>query len=298
MTDTVLIGDSAYPPATYPTSFNGKPLSGWMVYIGGNTPHPWTDAEIEHLKSQPWCRYIVPVFTRSNPTASGVSATADADEAIAWSRAHGQTPGTKILWDGETAVASAYYTAVDQRLQSQAGLHEILYGSKATVVKNARPSGGYDEAAWTQTDYAPADEANQFGSWTAYDLGEFKVDELWDLRPTATPPAPASPEDDDMAPAVDGIATLSWSEGTRHIVQVACNLYSGSNQPVLNVVLLLEGGPVELAGGGSGNPPWKPDYTAEGKVFRFPDNFKDKAYGIELSPSEGSKPARYAASVS
>lgn len=202
MTDTsVVIGDSAWPPASYPTSIDGKPVVGWCVYIGGNTPHPWTDAEIAHLKAQPWCRYIVPIFTRSNP--QGASAVADADAAIAWARAHGQPSGTKTMWDGETAVNSAYYTAVDQRLQAQAGLHEILYGSKSSVTQNARPSGGYDEASWTGAPYAPTDEADQFGSWAAYDLGMFKIDELWDLHPTPAPPTPPPPvpptiQEDDM----------------------------------------------------------------------------------------------------
>lgn len=187
----VVIGDSAWPPASYPTSIDGKPVVGWCVYIGGNTPHIWTDAEIANLKAQPWCRYIVPIFTRSNP--QGANATADADAAIAWARAHGQPSGTKTMWDGETAVDSPYYTGVDQRLQSQAGLHEILYGSKSSVTQNARPSGGYDEASWTGAPYDPVDEADQFGSWAAYDLGEFKTDELWDLHPTPVPPAPPAP---------------------------------------------------------------------------------------------------------
>lgn len=190
----VVIGDSAWPPAAYPTSIDGKPVVGWCVYIGGNTPHVWTDAEIAHLKAQPWCRYLVPIFTRSNP--QGADPVADADAAIAWARAHGQPSGTKTMWDGETAVDSAYYTAVDQRLQSQAGLHEILYGSKASVTQNARPSGGYDEASWTGVPYDPVDEADQFGSWASYDLGEFKTDELWDLRPVPAPDSSTVLEDD------------------------------------------------------------------------------------------------------
>lgn len=200
MTDTaVVIGDSAWPPASYPTSIDGKPVVGWCVYIGGNTPHVWTDQEIANLKAQPWCRYVVPIFTRSNP--QGASAATDAVAAVDWARAHGQPAGTKIMWDYETAVDSAYETAVDQTLQKSGGYHEILYGSKSSVTQNARPSGGYDEASWTGTPYAPADEADQFGSWAAYDLGEFKVDELWDLRPpTPTPPPPVPPTvlEDDM----------------------------------------------------------------------------------------------------
>lgn len=293
MTD-VLIGDSAYPPASYPTAFNGKPLSGWMVYIGGNAVHVWTEAEIAALKAEPWCRYIVPCFVRSNPSAA-TSAQADASAAIAWAKAHGQPSGTVTVWDGETAVDSAYFTAVDQYLQSQAGLHELLYGSKATVAENARPSGGYDEARWTGSDYAPDDAADQFASFAAYDLGDFAdVSSLWDLHPDPIPPATA-PEDD-MAQALDGYCTFSWSEGERHIVQVAFDPIGG-NQPELRVVLFLEpGGPLVLAGAGSSEPAWKPDHTPAGKVLRFPVTENARAYGLELQPVGA--PARYAASVS
>ena len=295
-----LIGDSAYPPSSYPTAFNGEPLEGWCVYIGGNAVHVWTASEIAALKAQPWCRYIVPIFVRSNPSAA-TSPQADASAAIAWARANGQPPGTVTMWDGETAVDPGYFTAVDQYLQSQAGLHELLYGSKATVVQNARPSGGYDEAAWTGSAYAPDDEADQFASFAAYDLGEFQPGPLWDLHPAApvvaaTPPAAS---EDDMAQAQDGYVTFSWSEGERHIVQVAFDPING-NQPALRVVLFLEpGGPLVLAGAGGDGPagaPWKPDHTPEGKVLRFPVVDNAHAYGLELQPVGA--PARYAASVS
>ena len=288
-----LIGDSAYPPATYPTSFGGVPIVGWCVYIGGDAVHVWTDAEIAALKAEPWCKYIVPIFVRSDPS-SAVSPQADASTAVAWGKANGQPSGTATMWDYETAVDSAYETAVDTYLQAQAGYHEILYGSKDTVVQNTRPSGGYDEAAWTGSAYTPTDEADQFASFATYDLGEFDTSILWDLQPATTPPAPSS--EDDMAQAQDGYVTFSWSEGKRHIVQVAFDPIGG-NQPELRVVLFLEpGGPLVLAGDGSGLPAWKPDHTPEGKVLRFPVVDNATAYGLELQPV--GTPARYAASVS
>ncbi|HEV2346433.1 MAG TPA: hypothetical protein VGS97_20205 [Actinocrinis sp.] len=247
MTD-VLIGDSAYPPASYPTAFGGIPLQGWFVYIGGNAYHVWTEEEIAALRAQPWCRYIVPCFVRSNPESA--DPVADADAAIAWARAHGQPSGTVVCWDGETAVNSAYFTAVDRRLQSQAGLHELLYGSKATVIQNARPSGGYDEAAWTGQAYAPADEADQFASFAAYDLGEFNIGPLWDLRAPVTPtPAPGAgslKEDDVSTTSVSGRAGLAWAAGSRHVFEAN---YAAAGQPdlVLGVELKLFGGPLYAA---------------------------------------------------
>lgn len=196
-----IIGDSAYPPTSYPTVFQGQPIVGWCVYIGGNTPHPWTAAEIARLKAQPWCRYIVPIFTRSNP--QNASAAQDVAIAVWWAKTYGQPSGTLTMWDAETAVAPAYYSSVDKLLRLGDGDLEILYGSKATVTQNPRPSGGYDEASWTGQDYAPADTADQFGSWDAYDLNDFKsTAPLWDLRsvpvPTSLPSTTISLEEDTM----------------------------------------------------------------------------------------------------
>jgi hypothetical protein len=186
-----IIGDSAWPPSSYPASFQGQPIEGWCVYIGGDTPHVWTASEVVRLKAQPWCRYIVPVFTRSNP--QGASAGADTDIAIAWAKAYGQPSGTLTMWDAETAVDSPYYSEVDSLLRSGDGDLEIIYGSKSTVVQNRRPSGGYDEASWTGGDYVPADTADQFGNWNAYDLNDFQTNaKLWDLR-APVPPKPPAP---------------------------------------------------------------------------------------------------------
>jgi hypothetical protein len=285
MTD-VLIGDSAYPPATYPTSFNGTPIVGWCVYIGGNATHVWTAAEFAALLAEPWLRYVVPIFVRSDPATA--NPVADAAAAIAWAKANGQPSGTTTMWDGETAVDPAYFTAVDQSLQSLAGLHELLYGSKATVVQNTRTSGGYDEANWTGAAYAPGDTADQFASFSAYDLGEFDTSLLWDLHPELPTPPPAHSSEDDMAQDQNGYVTFSWPEGSRHIVQVAFDTIGG-NQPDLRAVLLLPTGPLVLA------ESWKPDSTEAGKVLRFPATNVADAYGLELQPVGA--PARYAACV-
>lgn len=192
----MIIGDSAWPPATYPTEFNGLPVIGWCVYIGGNTPHVWTDAEIQNLKAQPHIRYLLPIFTRSHP--QGADAVADATVAVAWAEAHGQPAGTLIMWDYETAVDSAYERDVDGYLRSYS-FHEVLYGSKSTVTQNARPSGGYDEAAWTGADYAPGDTGDQFVDVGAYDLNEFRsTAPLWDLHPAPVAPSVPQPEEIDM----------------------------------------------------------------------------------------------------
>lgn len=106
---------------------------------------------------------------------------------------------------------------------------------------------------------------------------------------TPTPVTPTVDEEDDNMQAQNGYVTFSWSEGEKHIVQVAFDSVGG-NQPVLRAVLLLETGPVVLA------ESWKPDHTAAGKVLRFPVEDNAKAYGLELQPVGA--PQRYAASVS
>ena len=61
MTGTLRFYDAAYPPAKPPAA------DGVCIYIGGDTPHVWTLAEIE---AQP-ARYRLPIFVRSNP--AGIS---------------------------------------------------------------------------------------------------------------------------------------------------------------------------------------------------------------------------------
>jgi hypothetical protein len=106
---------------------------------------------------------------------------------------------------------------------------------------------------------------------------------------TATPAAPTVDDEEDSMQAQGGFVTLSWSQGSKHIVQVAFDTV-GNNQPDLRVVLLLDTGPLVLSNS------WKPDHTDAGKVLRFPDANIPHAYGIELQPVGAGQ--RYAASVS
>ena len=64
--------DSAYPMKTQP-----QPLADIvLIYAGGDTPHPWTTAEILAMPN----RYRWPCWVRSNPRA--VNAAADAAQFI------------------------------------------------------------------------------------------------------------------------------------------------------------------------------------------------------------------------
>lgn len=105
------------------------------------------------------------------------------------------------------------------------------------------------------------------------------------VTPTTT--ASADDEENNMQ-AQNGFVTFSWSQGEKHIVQVAFDTV-GNNQPNLRVVLLLDTGPLVLSNS------WKPDHTDIGKVLRFPTENIAGAYGLELQPVGA--PQRYAANV-
>lgn len=192
----IKLGDSASPPASYPA------VDGWGFYIGGNTPHAWLPAEVARAKVN--VRYLLPIFTRSNPAAA--SPAADAAAALATVRALGQPAGTLIAWDLEAAVDPTYVTAVDE-LVTAAGYRLVIYGQLSTVTRNPAPAGGYWVGDWDGADADPSWTGKQYTDAGPWDLSEFDpAAPLWDTRPPApTPPAPTPPtptvatlEDEDM----------------------------------------------------------------------------------------------------
>lgn len=215
MTALLKLGDSSTPPATWPA------VDGWGFYIGGDTPHVWTAAEIAAAKLH--VRYLLPIFTRSNPAQA--SPAADAAAAIASCLALGLPPGKLVGFDLEAAVAPAYVTTVD-RLITAAGWRLAIYGELATVLNNSKPSGGYWVGDWDGVDADPSWTGKQYTDAGPYDLSEFDTPDLWDTRPpTPTPPAaPDTIEEDEMSTtSVNGRAGLSWAAGSRHVVQATCD---------------------------------------------------------------------------
>ena len=57
MTGTLTFYDAAWPPARPPVA------DGCCIYIGGDTPHVWSLADIASQRA----RYRLPIFVRSNP---------------------------------------------------------------------------------------------------------------------------------------------------------------------------------------------------------------------------------------
>ena len=177
--------DAAYPPAAPP------PCEAVAFYIGGNTPHVWTDRELGAMPQ----RWRLPIFTRSDPGSA--DSHADASHAIAWLQAHNVPKGSAVAWDLETSIAPGYIHAVDA-LVSEAGYSLVIYGSLSSIMSNPRPSAGYWTAHWDEAGkLEPASAAatqytsdGQLGKpWDLSVVSDSLV--LWDTRSGPKPgPAP------------------------------------------------------------------------------------------------------------
>ena len=87
MTGTLTFYDAAWPPAHPPIA------DGVCIYIGGDTPHVWSLADIASQKA----RYRLPIFVRSNPPGPG--AAADVATAVGMLRLIGAPKGKLVAWD-------------------------------------------------------------------------------------------------------------------------------------------------------------------------------------------------------
>jgi hypothetical protein len=170
--------DSAYPPTNPPTT------DAVGFYIGGDTPHIWSDQEIAAQKA----RFRLPIYVCDNPGQR--NATLDAQSAVSWLRSRNAPLGCVVALDYETAVNGAYVLAFD-KVVTAAGYRTLLYGTKSTVVQNPKPSGGYWFADWTGTAHISSGSvATQWASDlmlnTTYDLSDVSPTlALWDARPPA-----------------------------------------------------------------------------------------------------------------
>jgi hypothetical protein len=173
--------DASTPPATYPTGYDGI-----AFYIGGDTPHVWTVAE---LHACPY-RYRLPIFVRSDPTALGITAAADVANAVAALKVYGAPTGTLVAWDSETSIDPQYIQAAYAALLA-AGYTMIDYGSQFYVFGNKNPDGYYWGADWTNVPHLTAgDVMTQYDSFAGWDeslSGNSPVLPFWDTRPVPAP---------------------------------------------------------------------------------------------------------------
>jgi hypothetical protein len=140
--------DAAFPPTSPPK---------WEVvafYIGGNTPHVWTETEIARQAA----RYRLPIFVRSHDG----DPLADAHSSIVWLVSHEVPRGVTLALDYETRVDAIYLAAFD-RAVLDAGWRVMVYGSRDFVLRNPKPSGGYWVADYTGSPHLyPGSAATQW----------------------------------------------------------------------------------------------------------------------------------------
>lgn len=179
-------------------------------YIGGDTPHVWTDHEIHATYGRN--RYRLPIYVRSNPGSAG-EGHLEGGEAIRWAMAHHMPRGTTIALDYETAVDDPYLMAFDAVMRG-AGYETMVYGSESTVLSNHRPSMGYWVALWDNVpDLRSGWAAHQYASdqmlGKSYDLSVV-ADwvPLWDMQNAPTPPPPP-PVDNWTEQIVNNLPDLS-----------------------------------------------------------------------------------------
>lgn len=219
MTTNLTFFDAAYPPATPPNT------DGVCIYIGGDTPHVWTQAEIGRQHA----RFRLPIWVRSNP--GQVNVNADAHAALMRLHEIGCPAGSLVALDVETTVAPSWVHAFYSALHA-GGYPIIVYGSQSVVLGNDVPDGWYWGADWTDVaHFARGDVMTQYASFRAYDLDLAKSTlPFWDTRPPAqhpvAPPAMPAPV---TAHAVDSTTiTASWPHVTGAVHYLARVTYQGT----------------------------------------------------------------------
>ena len=159
MTDHLLtFYDSAWPPASPPK------VDGACFYLGGDTPHVWTPAEIARQRA----RWLLPVWVRSDPAV----AIWQDDSSAALQALHrlGCPRGSLVALDVEIAVDASYVRNFSRQLAT-GGYPVILYGSDSTVFSNHIPDQLYFAADWTGTPHMVAhSQMTQYINFKAWDL--------------------------------------------------------------------------------------------------------------------------------
>lgn len=131
------MGDSSLPVVP------PAPLPVYGFYIGGTTPHVWTDAEIRALTS----RYGLPIYVRTAPDADAAS---DAQQIVSWLHAHNWTRGTAVAIDTEETLMPGYLAALLGHV-SAAGFLLLHYESKGHEPGNEIDGLDVWVADWTGT---------------------------------------------------------------------------------------------------------------------------------------------------
>jgi len=168
-----------------------KDAPRWPVqafYVGGLTPHIWTDDEVKAIKA----KYGLPIYVQVDPRADPLE---DAAKFFDWLTAHGWQHGEAVAADTEDVDMREWLQVVNNQLTA-AGYKLIDYQSKGVKPLNPVTSGGAWVADWTDephlmpgtiaTQYLPASH-----SGLDYDASLISTDvHLHQLNPTPLPPVP------------------------------------------------------------------------------------------------------------
>lgn len=168
--------DAAFPASVI--AFGVPKVNALGGYIGGNTPHPWTDGEWEMLTNLSGAQFWLPIFVRS----TGGDPAQDAAQVIAWLTAHGAPTGITVALDFETRIDATYLRTFDTAIM-RTGRKVMVYGSKGTLFFNPMPSGGYWVADYTGIPHLyPGSAATQW-SGSAKFGGAYDPDIFADATP-------------------------------------------------------------------------------------------------------------------
>lgn len=130
-------------------------------YLGGWTPHVWTQTQI-NAQSTHW---MMPIWVYNPNTPGSTQGNIDGKAAVNAMKNIGVSTGTRIAVDMESSIDEPYLAAF-RNVIGPAGYHMMIYGGPSTVFQNwpqnpNGPGGGWWVADWTFTPHL----YNHAGVW-------------------------------------------------------------------------------------------------------------------------------------
>jgi len=170
--------DASTPPSTPPK------VEVVEIYVGGDTPHVWTDQQIA-AQTAP---LGLPVWVRSNPPGPGARSDA-AGIVAAFVSHHWPLEDKAVMIDMETAVDPTYLDQLAAILHAH-GMRVLVYGSQSTIDQNPVVDGRVDAAPGSADTVTPGDVGTQWSWQHTYDLDVFAPEVIpWliDIHPIGVP---------------------------------------------------------------------------------------------------------------
>ena len=181
-------------------------------YLGGMTPHPWTDAQIAAQQQ----RYRLPIWVY-DPTRDPLDQAKAAVDRLVQIKA---PRGITIALDLETRIAVAAVNAIADFIHGSGGF-TMPYGSTSTLFYNPVRSGYWvaDPTGVSHQYEHPHTRGTQWNWHGVADTGQ-RIDEsvfddtlpLWDTKPTTTPP-PADPRTEALSELTTATGHISTAYG-------------------------------------------------------------------------------------